>query len=222
MHLELTRPDDWHLHLRDGAVLADVVPATARRFARAIVMPNLVPPVTTVAAAAAYRERILAAVPDDVSFEPLMTLYLTNDTLGRPRSNGGQAASAVRACGQVLYPAGATTNSTGRRHRSFESGCARHISRHAGARTGVLLLVHGESHRPLRGPVFDRETVFLEQPPGATSVDDVPKPASIVLEHITTADAADVCASKRGPQRRRHDHRPSSALQPQCDVPRRA
>src|SRR5690606_12151730 len=106
--LTLTRPDDWHLHLRDGAALASVLPHTARQFARAIIMPNLRPPITTVALAAAYRERILAALPAGAVFEPLMTLYLTDNTtpeeIARARASG--FVHAVK-----YYPAGATTNS---------------------------------------------------------------------------------------------------------------
>ncbi len=106
--LTITRPDDWHVHLRDGALLADVVPHTARQFGRAIVMPNLKPPVTTTAMAAAYRERILAAVPPGVAFEPLMVLYLTNDTSADEIRH---AVDSGIVHGVKLYPAGATTNS---------------------------------------------------------------------------------------------------------------
>ena len=106
--ITITKPDDWHLHVRDGSVLADVVPMTAARFARAIIMPNLKPPVTTVAAALEYRQRILAAVPSHLRFEPLMTLYLTDNT---PPAEIAKAAQSPYVHAVKLYPAGATTNS---------------------------------------------------------------------------------------------------------------
>lgn len=179
MRLELTRPDDWHVHFRDGEVLADVVPDTARRFARAIVMPNLVPPVTTVAHALAYRERILRAVPDGVRFEPLMTLYLTDDT-------PGQEIDRARASGFVhavkLYPAGATTHSAAgvtdvRRVYSVLE---------AMQRTGLPLLVHGELADP-SVDVFDREQRFIEQvlAPLLAHFPELP----LVLEHVSTREA---------------------------------
>ncbi|SMB22361.1 dihydro-orotase [Sterolibacterium denitrificans] len=183
--LTLTRPDDWHLHLRDDAALAAVLPDTARRFARAIVMPNLKPPVTTVAQAAAYRERILRALPAGMRFEPLMTLYLTDNT---PPGE----IDAARASGFVhavkLYPAGATTNSD-----AGVTDLAR--CRATLARMEVLglpLLVHGESTDPVVD-VFDREAVFIErtlQP----LLKDFPA-LRLVLEHITTRDAVQFVAA---------------------------
>ena len=147
--LTLTRPDDWHLHLRDGAALAAVLPHTARQFARAVVMPNLRPPVTTVELAGAYRRRILAALPANSSFEPLMTLYLTDNTapdeIALAKTSG--SVHAVK-----YYPAGATTNS--------DSGVTRleHCFRalEAMEKTGLPLLLHGEVTDP-EVDVFDRE-----------------------------------------------------------------
>jgi dihydroorotase len=178
--ITLTRPDDWHLHLRDGAGLADVVGATAARFGRAIVMPNLRPPVTTVDAAAAYRERILAVLPAGSDFTPLMTLYLTDKT----------AASEVRAagaCGFVhgvkLYPAGATTNS--------DAGVTdlhlAYPALEAMQEVGLPLLVHGEVTDP-EVDVFDREAVFIERVLMPLMA-DFPG-LRVVFEHITTAEAA--------------------------------
>ena len=177
--LTLTRPDDWHLHLRDGAALTAVLPHTARQFARAIVMPNLRPPVTTAALAVAYRERIVAALPAGAEFEPLMTLYLT-DNLPPDEIARAKAAGVVAV---KLYPAGATTNSDAgvtdlrRTYPTLDSM----------QREGLPLLVHGEVTDP-EVDVFDREAVFIErvlQPlrrdfPGL----------KIVFEHITTKDAA--------------------------------
>jgi dihydroorotase len=181
--LTITRPDDWHLHLRDGAALSAVLPATARQFARAIVMPNLKPPVTTAAAAVAYRERIRAALPAGAAFEPLMTLYLTDNTppeeIRRAREAGVVALK--------LYPAGATTNS--------DAGVTdirkTYPTLEAMQREGLLLLVHGEVTDG-EIDIFDREAVFIErvmQPlrrdfPGL----------KVVFEHITTADAAQYVA----------------------------
>jgi dihydroorotase len=151
--LTLTRPDDWHLHLRDGDVLSTVVPHTAAQFGRAIVMPNLKPPITTAVQAVAYRNRILAAVPPGISFEPLMTLYLTDnlppDEIARAKDAGVVAAK--------LYPAGATTNS--------DAGVTvlRHIYKtlEAMQRSGLLLLMHGEATSP-DIDLFDREAVFID------------------------------------------------------------
>jgi dihydroorotase len=179
--LTITRPDDWHLHLRDGEALAAVLPDTARRFARAIVMPNLKPPVTTVALAAAYRDRILAALPAGMGFTPLMTLYLTDNM---PPTE----IDAVRASGFVhaikLYPAGATTNSDA--GVSDLRKCAATLARME--KLGVPLLVHGEVTDPAVD-IFDREAVFI---------DTVLKPLlrdfpglKVVLEHITTRDGID-------------------------------
>ena len=177
--ITITRPDDWHLHVRDGEALKDVVPHTAAQFGRAIIMPNLKPPVTTAAQAVAYRERIRAAVPQGMSFEPLMTLYLTDnlpaDEIARAKDAG------VVAC--KLYPAGATTNSDAgvtdlrKTYKTLE----------AMQRAGLLLLVHGEVTSP-DIDLFDREAVFIDQQliplrrdfPGL----------KIVFEHITTREAA--------------------------------
>jgi dihydroorotase len=187
----LTRPDDLHLHLRDGAALAAVMPHSARQFARAVVMPNLRPPVTTVDQALAYRQRILAARPKQgpgAAFEPLMTLYLTDrttpDEVKRAREQG--------IVGFKLYPAGATTNSdagvTDLKHV--------HATLDAMQREGLLLLVHGEVTDP-EVDVFDREAVFIERHLIALRRDF---PAlKIVLEHITTREGAQYVA-EAGPR----------------------
>lgn len=178
--LTLTRPDDWHLHLRDGDGLKAVLPDTAKQFARAIVMPNLRPPVTTAASALAYYQRIKQALPAGLTFEPLMTLYLTDNT-------SAQEIVAARASGVVhavkLYPAGATTNS--------DSGVTS-LHKCAGAlaemeKQGMPLLIHGEVTDG-EVDVFDREKVFIErhlQP----LLKDFPG-LKVVFEHITTQDAA--------------------------------
>jgi dihydroorotase len=177
--LTLARPDDWHAHLRDGALMASVVGATARQFARAIVMPNLKPPVTTVALAKAYRGRILAALPEGASFEPLMTLYLTDNT-APAEIERAKAAGFVKAV--KYYPAGATTNS--------DSGvtdlrkCDAVLEAMQGA--GLPLLVHGEV-TDAEVDVFDREAVFVDRTLGAL-VKRFPK-LKIVVEHITTHEA---------------------------------
>jgi dihydroorotase len=152
--LTMTRPDDWHLHLRDGAALAAVLPDTARRFARAIVMPNLKPPVTTVALAAAYRDRILAALPAGMKFVPLMTLYLT-DNMPAAEIDAVKASGFVHAI--KLYPAGATTNSDA--GVSDLKKCAATLARME--QLGVPLLVHGEVTDPAVD-IFDREAVFID------------------------------------------------------------
>lgn len=179
--LTITRPDDWHLHLRDGAALAAVLPDTARRFARAIVMPNLKPPVTTVALAAAYRERILSALPAGMNFTPLMTLYLT-DKLPAAEIDAVRASGFVHAV--KLYPAGATTNSDA--GVTDLKKCAATLARME--QLGVPLLVHGEVTDPAVD-IFDREAVFI---------DSILKPLlrdfpalKVVLEHITTKDGID-------------------------------
>ena len=177
--LTLRRPDDWHLHLRDGAVLRAVLPETARHFARAIVMPNLVPPVVTAADARAYRDRILAALPAGMSFEPLMTLYLTEDT-------DPEDVAAAHAEGLVtavkLYPAGATTNSaSGVRDFGRVRGVLERM-----AEAGVPLCVHGEVTDP-DIDIFDREAVFIER-----VLDPIRRATPglrVVMEHVTTADA---------------------------------
>jgi dihydroorotase len=180
----LARPDDWHLHLRDGDALAAVVGATARVFGRAIVMPNLKPPVTTVAQAAAYRDRILAARPPGSRFEPLMTLYLTDNT-------PAEEIAAARASGFVhavkYYPAGATTNSDSgvtALERAYPALAA--MERH-----GVVLSLHGEVTDP-EVDMFDRERVFVDRSLSRI-VRDFPA-LKVVLEHITTREAAQFVA----------------------------
>jgi dihydroorotase len=177
--ITLRRPDDWHVHLRDSAMLAAVVPFTARQFARAIVMPNLVPPVTSVAAARAYRERILAALPAGAAFTPLMTCYLTDTTDPQELARGWEEGvfAAVK-----LYPAHATTNSA--------SGVTDYdrimpvLERMA--ELGMPLLVHGEATDP-EVDVFDREAVFIERvlDPMRHRLPEL----RVVLEHITTDEA---------------------------------
>ena len=186
--LTITRPDDWHLHLRDGEELKAVQQHTAAQFGRAIVMPNLKPPVTTTALAAAYRERILAARPAGSDFEPLMTLYLTDNTPGDEirRAKDSGFVHAVK-----LYPAGATTNS--------DSGVTdlKHTYKalEAMQEVGMVLAIHGEvTDRDI--DVFDREKVFIDEKlipvrrdfPGLR----------VVFEHITTKDAADYVAGAEG------------------------
>jgi dihydroorotase len=177
--ITITRPDDWHLHVRDGDLLKTVVPHTAAQFARAIIMPNLKPPVTTAAQALAYKERILAAVPAGMNFEPLMTLYLT-DNLPPEEIVRAKAAGVVAA---KLYPAGATTNSDAgvtdlrKIYKTLE----------AMQRADMLLLVHGEVTSP-DIDLFDREAAFID-----TQLiplrRDFPE-LKVVFEHITTQDAA--------------------------------
>lgn len=182
--LTITRPDDWHLHVRDGEALHTVVPHTAAQFGRAIIMPNLRPPVTTAEQALAYKQRILAAVPSGMQFEPLMTLYLTDnlpaDEIARARDAG------VVAC--KLYPAGATTNSDAgvtdlrKTYKTLE----------AMQKAGILLLVHGEVTSS-DIDLFDREAAFIDQQLIPLRR-DFPE-LKIVFEHITTKDAADYVAS---------------------------
>src|SRR5438105_13311446 len=183
--ITLRRPDDWHVHWRDGAMLAAVVPFTARQFARAVVMPNLVPPVTSVAAARAYRRRILAALPAGVAFTPLMTCYLTDTTDPQELARGWEEGIFAAA---KLYPAHATTNSA--------SGVTDYdrvmpvLERMADL--GISLLVHGEATEP-EVDVFDREAVFIERvlDPLRRRLPEL----RIVLEHITTEEAVDYVAS---------------------------
>ncbi|MCZ4351293.1 dihydroorotase [Roseovarius aestuarii] len=179
--LTIPTPDDWHLHLRDGAMLRAVLPATTAHFARAIIMPNLIPPVVTSADAAAYRDRILAALPEGSDFAPLMTLYLTEET-------DAEDVAAAHASGLItavkLYPAGATTNSA-----SGVSDFARVegvLSRMA--EIGLPLCVHGEVTDPAID-IFDRETVFIDRvlDPLRNRVPGL----KVVMEHITTAGAVD-------------------------------
>jgi dihydroorotase len=178
--LTLRRPDDWHLHLRDGAALASVVADSARRFARAIVMPNLKPAVRTTAQALDYRERILGALPEGSAFEPLMTLYLTDDT---PPEEVARAKLSGRVFGVKLYPAGATTHSDEGVTRL--SRCFHTLEKME--ELGLPLLVHGESTDPAID-VFDREQVFIEEVLGP-AVARFPR-LKVVLEHITTREAA--------------------------------
>ena len=180
-HITLTRPDDWHLHLRDGAALATTVPHTARCFARAIVMPNLKPPVTTTGMALAYRARILAAVPAGMAFDPLMTLYLTDNT-------PPQEITHARHSGQVaavkLYPAGATTHSdAGVTALERTWPVLEAMQEH-----GLPLLIHGEV-TDASIDIFDRERIFIERHliPLTLRFPEL----RIVLEHITTREAAD-------------------------------
>ncbi len=185
MEIQITRPDDWHLHLRDGETLKAVLPDTARQFARAIVMPNLRPPVTTTEMAQAYYQRICAALPAGAVFEPLMTLYLTDNTPAEAiaRAREGGVVHAVK-----LYPAGATTNS--------DSGvtslhkCASALAEME--KLGMPLLIHGEV-TDSNVDVFDREKVFIErhlQP----LLKDFPG-LKVVFEHITTQEAAEFVAA---------------------------
>jgi dihydroorotase len=181
--LTLTRPDDWHLHVRDGAALGTVVPHTAAQFGRAVIMPNLRPPVTTTAQALAYKARIQAAVPAGLAFEPLMTLYLTDilpsDEIARAREAGIVAAK--------LYPAGATTNS--------DAGVTElrktYATLEAMQRAGMPLLVHGEVTSP-DIDLFDREAVFIDNQLIPLRR-DFPE-LKIVFEHITTREAAQYVA----------------------------
>jgi dihydroorotase len=178
--LTLRRPDDWHLHLRDGAALAAVVADSARRFGRAIVMPNLKPAVRTTAQALDYRERILAALPEDSDFEPLMTLYLTDDT---PPEEISRAKLSGKVFAVKLYPAGATTHSAEGVTRL--SRCFHTLEKME--ELGLPLLVHGESTDPAID-VFDREQVFIEEVLGP-AVERFGR-LKVVLEHITTREAA--------------------------------
>lgn len=177
--LSIRRPDDWHVHLRDGAVMRSVVPYTATQFARAIVMPNLSPPVTSVEAGAAYRDRILAAVPQGVNFTPLITAYLTDVTDGKELARG--YADGVFAAAK-LYPAHATTGSAhGVTNISNIMPALEEM-----ARVDMPLLIHGEV-TDAHVDIFDREAVFIEQTLSKL-VRDLPE-LRIVFEHITTADA---------------------------------
>lgn len=185
--LTITRPDDWHLHLRDGNALRAVLPDTARRFARAIVMPNLVPPVRTVEDAAAYRARILDALPAGMDFEPLMTLYLTGQTTPEDIRNA-RASGFVHAV--KYYPAGATTNSQS--GVTDLTGCDAVFEAMQSA--GLPLLVHGEVTDP-QVDIFDREAVFIERHLQRI-VDRFPA-LKIVLEHLTTRDGVDFVLAAR-------------------------
>ncbi len=186
MELTLTRPDDWHLHVRDGATLESVIAHTARQFARAIIMPNLKPPVTTGAQASAYRERILAALPPDNDFEPLMTLYLTDNTTAEV-IHAAAAAGGIHAV--KLYPAGATTHSDeGVTDISNTWDALDAMQAH-----GLPLLVHAEV-ADSDVDVFDRERVFIDRilEPLARRFPEL----KIVLEHVTTRDGVDFVLSR--------------------------
>lgn len=178
--ITITRPDDWHLHLRDGAAMASVLPHTARQFGRAIVMPNLKPPITSTAQALAYRDRILAALPAGMDFQPLMVLYLTDNThpdeILRAKNSG--MVHAVK-----LYPAGATTNSDA--GVTDLSKCYKALE--AMQRVGMPFLVHGEVTDP-DVDIFDREAVFIDRVMTPLRR-DMPE-LKVVFEHITTKDAA--------------------------------
>ena len=186
--ITITRPDDWHLHLRDGAIMASVLPHTARQFARAIIMPNLKPPVTTTEQALAYRERILAALPAGMQFEPLMTLYLTDNTTPEEilRAKASGVIHAVK-----LYPAGATTNS--------DAGVTDvrkcYAALEAMQRIGMPFLMHGEVTDP-DIDIFDREAVFIDRIMTPLRR-DMPE-LKVVFEHITTKEAAQY-VSESGP-----------------------
>ncbi|WP_323785339.1 dihydroorotase [Thalassovita sp.] len=179
--ITLTRPDDWHLHLRDGAMLKAVLPETARDFARAIIMPNLVPPVVTGADATGYRDRIMAALPKGMAFEPLMTLYLTEDTDPKDVA-AAHASGLIKAV--KLYPAGATTNSaSGVRDFDKVRGVLEKM-----AEIGLTLCVHGEVTEA-EIDIFDREAVFIDR-----VLDPVRRATPglrVVMEHITTKDGVD-------------------------------
>ncbi|MBL3573054.1 dihydroorotase [Rhodovulum sulfidophilum] len=183
--LTIRRPDDWHLHLRDGAMMAGVLPESARDFARAIVMPNLVPPVVTATEAAAYRDRILAALPEGADFTPLMTLYLTEETDPEDvaRAHAAGLVTAVK-----LYPAGATTNSaSGVSDFDKVRGVLDKM-----AEIGCPLCVHGEVVDP-EIDIFDREAVFIDR-----VLDPIRRATpglKVVMEHITTADGVDYVRS---------------------------
>ena len=185
MELTISRPDDWHLHVRDGGALATVVPHTAAQFGRAIIMPNLQPPVTTTAQALEYRQRILAVLPADTDFNPLMTLYLTDNTSPDDirTAAGSEHVHAVK-----LYPAGATTHS--------DAGVTDPGNVHGVLETmqecGLPLLVHAEVTDP-SVDVFDREAVFIERYLQGIAR-DFPE-LKIVLEHVTTQDGVDFVES---------------------------
>jgi len=186
--LTLRRPDDWHLHLRDGAMMAAVLPFTARVFGRAIVMPNLVPPVTSVSAAEAYRRRILKALPKRANFTPLMTAYLTDATKPDEIERGFENGVWVAA---KLYPANATTNSA---RGVTDIACIASVLERM-ARIGMPLLVHSEVTDPAVD-VFDREAVFIERilAPLTRRLPEL----KVVFEHATTRDAIDFVRA-RGP-----------------------
>ena len=186
--LTIARPDDWHLHLRDGAMLQAVLPETARHFGRAIIMPNLVPPVVTHAQAVAYHDRIMAALPSDMTFEPLMTLYLTENT-DPDDVAAAHAAGLVKAV--KLYPAGATTNSSSgvTNFDKIKPVLAKM------AEIGLPLCTHGEvTHNHV--DIFDREAVFIDE-----VLDPIRRATPglrVTMEHVTTSDAVDYVTSAEG------------------------
>lgn len=179
--ITLTRPDDWHLHLRDGALLPDTVPHTARYMGRAIIMPNLVPPVTTTTEAVAYREQILPCIPEGSNFSPLMTLYLTDKTSPEEIMSAKESGLVF---GVKLYPAGATTNSD----KGVTDIMQTYPALEKMAEVGMPLLVHGEVTRS-EVDIFDREKTFIDEILAPLHV-RFPT-LKIVFEHITTRDAAD-------------------------------
>ena len=187
--LTIIRPDDWHLHLRDGSVLADVLPHTAAQFARAIVMPNLKPPVTSTAMASAYRDRILAALPDGMTFEPLMVLYLTDNT--QP-DEIRKAVESGFVHGVKLYPAGATTNSDAGVTDLQRCMSALEMMQEL----GLPLLLHGEV-TDAEIDIFDREAVFIDRilQPLRKQLPQL----KIIFEHITTQEAAHYVRDAEGP-----------------------
>lgn len=186
--LTIRRPDDFHVHFRDGEMLKVVAPFTARQFSRAVVMPNLKPPVRTSADAAAYRDRILAAVPKDLSFTPLMTLYLTDNTSPEDIREA-HSSGFVKSC--KLYPAGATTNSAlGVSAMENVYGALKAMEE-----VGMILCIHGESTSP-DVDIFDKEAEFVKNTLPKILV-DFPS-LRIVLEHVTTADAVDFVTSTPG------------------------
>jgi dihydroorotase len=186
--ITITRPDDWHLHLRDGAAMASVLPHTAKQFARAIVMPNLKPPITTTAQALAYRDRILSALPPDMQFQPLMVLYLTDNT---PADEIRRAKDSGFVHAVKLYPAGATTNSDA--GVTDLAKCYKVLE--AMQALGMPLLVHGEVTDPAVD-IFDREAVFIDRVMEPLRR-DMPQ-LKIVFEHITTKEAAQYVTEATG------------------------
>jgi len=180
--ITIRRPDDFHVHLRDGAMLEAVLPFTAAQFARGVIMPNLVPPITTAAAAAAYRERILAARPEGSDFQPLMTCYLTDATAPEEIEHGFRAGVWVAA---KLYPAGATTNA----HYGVTDIAKLAPVLERMEKIGMPVLIHGEATDPAVD-IFDREAVFMEQ----SLLPLLKRHAGlkVVIEHVTTAETADI------------------------------
>ncbi len=183
--ITIRRPDDWHIHLRDGAMLRAVLPFTAAQFARGIIMPNLVPPVTTVAAARAYRESILAARPAGSDFQPLMTCYLTDETSADEIEKGHAERVWIAA---KLYPAGATTNS---QHGVRDLKAIRPVLERM-ERIGMPVLIHGEATDPAVD-IFDREAVFMEQVLLPLLKDH--QGLKVVVEHVTTEETTEIVRS---------------------------